>query len=309
MNLRILVVLASCIISCKADKPTVLSDTDQDKNIAAISLFGIDLEAPAPSQKLIDQYELHRSNYLKDTTNIDNLIWFARFEAYKANYNEAIEILSQGIKNFPADARLYRHRGHRQISIRNFDAAIDDLEKAAQLIEGKENEIEPDGMPNKQNIPVSTLHGNIWYHLGLAYYLKDDMNNAFRGFKKCLDAGNNDDNIVSSTHWLYMILRRLNKEKEANSYLEAIKKDMKIIENFAYHDICLFYKGDKTLAELQGDTAEGSSNDAIAYAIANWHLYNGDLLYAKPLYDKLLARDSWNSFGYIAAEADHVREF
>ena len=37
------------------------------------------------------------------------------------------------------------------------------------MIAGKEDSIEPDGMPNPQNIPVSSLHTNIWYHLGLAY--------------------------------------------------------------------------------------------------------------------------------------------
>jgi len=309
MKTRILILFICCSISCKVDNPTVPSKKLDDKNIAAISLLGKDLIAAPPSQKLEAQYQKHRSAYLSDTTDVDNLIWYARFEAYRVHYNEAINLLTEGIERFPEDPRLYRHRGHRYISIRNFDAAIDDFEKAAQLIEGKENEVEPDGMPNEKNIPVSTLHGNIWYHLGLAYYLKNDMPNAFRGFKNCLDTGSNDDNIVSSTHWLYMILRRMNKKEEADRYLDTIKEDMDIIENFAYQDICLFYKGIKSMDELNGKGNEGPSNDAVAYAIANWHLYNDDLLTAKPLYDKLLAKPSWNSFGYIAAEADFVREF
>ncbi len=64
--------------------------------------------------------------------------------------------------------------------IREFDRAIQDFEKAATLIEGTEDKIEPDGLPNAQNIPVSTLHTNIWYHLGLAYYLQHDLENALR---------------------------------------------------------------------------------------------------------------------------------
>ena len=78
---------------------------------------------------------------------------------------------SQGIESFPDEPKLYRHRGHRYISVREFDKAIADLEKAVELIQGTPNEIEPDGMPNALNIPVSSLHGNIYYHLGLAYYL------------------------------------------------------------------------------------------------------------------------------------------
>jgi len=313
MKYGILPIIILCLSSCKSDRavdhPTLSQEQTEEINIAAVSLFGKDLIAPEPSEKLKQQYADRRSDYLQDTTNINKLIWYARFEAYLVNYNEAIEILSKGIERFPNDPRLYRHRGHRYISVRNFDAAIDDLEKAAELIEGTENQIEPDGMPNAKNTPVSTLHGNIWYHLGLAYYLKNDMENAFTGFKNCLDSGTNDDNIVSSTHWLYMILRRLDKEEEANRYLEAIKEEMDIIENFAYHDICLFYKSDKTLTDLGVNTSQGSSNDAIAYAVANWHVYNDDLLTAKPLYDKLLSKPSWNSFGYIAAEADFVRIF
>jgi hypothetical protein len=42
----------------------------------------------------------------------------------------------------------YRHRGHRYITLRCFDAAIADLEQASKLIKGKPGEIEPDGLPN-----------------------------------------------------------------------------------------------------------------------------------------------------------------
>jgi len=309
MKITHLIIILACLLSCKNDVNLIPHHDSTPDNIAAISLTGKELLAPPPSQKLIDQYNTYRSKYLSDTSNVNSLIWLARFEAYKVNYIEAIELYTKGINLYPNDPRLYRHRGHRYISSRNFDAAIDDLEKAAMLIKGKKNEIEPDGMPNAKNIPISTLHGNIWYHLGLAYYLKDDLNNAFRCFKNCLDIGTNDDNIVSSTHWLYMILRRMNKKDEADWYLEAIKEDMNIIENYAYHNICLFYKGVKSIEDLSEDQDNGISNDAVAYAIANWYLYNDDSLYAKPLYDKILSRPSWNSFGYIATEADFVREF
>lgn len=296
-------------VSCKSDVVSYTAPITPQKNVAAISLMGKDLIAPEPSQKLVEKYENHKSKYLQDTSSVENLIWYARFEAYLANYNEAIELFNNGIKRFPNDPRLYRHVGHRYISVRDFDAAIDNLNKAVSLIEGKDNEVEPDGMPNAQNIPVSTLHGNIWYHLGLAYYLKNDMQNALASYKNCLASGSNPDNIVSSTHWLYMISRRMDNKDEADRYLTVITKDMEVIENMAYHNICLFYKGEISLKELIGDESQGASNDAISYAVANWHLYNNDLLAAKPLYDKLLAKASWNSFGYIAAEADFVREF
>ena len=240
----------------------------------------------------------------EDPQNPDKLIWYGRFTAYAGDYQGAIELYTKGIEQFPEDPRFLRHRGHRYISIRKFDEAIQDFEKAAKLIEGRPNEIEPDGMPNAQNIPISTLHGNIWYHLGLAYYLKQDMPNALRAYQNCLNSTQNDDNVVSSTHWLYMILRRMDQKEEAESYLEVIKPEMNIIENFSYHNACLFYKGEITEEELLGDSGAAASNDAITYALGNWYQYNGEVEKAEEILGNLLEKGSWNSFGFIAAEAD-----
>lgn len=86
------------------------------------------------------------------------------------------------------------------ISQRLFEEAIVDLEKAARLVEGKPDQVEPDGMPNAQNIPIGTLATNVWYHLGLAYYLEHDFENALRCYTNCRDVGSNNDNLVSSTY-------------------------------------------------------------------------------------------------------------
>ena len=127
---------------------------------------------------------------------------------------------------------------------------------ASELIEGTENETEPDGAPNALNIPVSSLHGNIWYHLGLAYYLKQDWDNAYRAYKNGFDAGRNDDNRVSTTHWLYMILQRKGDPEAAAKVLDVISADMNVIENMSYHNLCLFYKGELTLSELIGENED-----------------------------------------------------
>jgi tetratricopeptide (TPR) repeat protein len=199
---------------------------------------------------------------------------------------------------------MYRHRGHRYISIREFDLAIADLEQAAKLIEGKENEMEPDGQPNAQNIPVSSRHGNIWYHLGLAYYLKHDWENALRAYQNGFDSGRNDDNRVSTTHWLYSISRRMGDEERAAKFLEVITPDMNIIENFSYHKLCLFYKGEISVEELIGDGEDTPSGASAAYGLANWYYYEGDLGKATEHLEALLATNSWAAFGVIAAEAD-----
>ncbi len=275
----------------------------------AISLLGDSLYAAEPSAALFEKYETRREEYLADNSDADKLIWYGRFTAYMGNYQEAIQIYTTGIEQFPEDARMYRHRGHRYISIRQFGKAIADFEKAAELIEGAENEIEPDGMPNAQNIPVSTLHGNIWYHLGLAYYLEGDMPNALRAYTNCFNSTSNDDNVVSSTHWLYMINRRLGDEDAAQAALEVIEEEMNVIENFDYHRACLFYKGLLSEEDLLATEQDQSSSDAVNYAVANWYFYHDELTTAEDKMRELMANGGWNSFGYIAAEADVARSF
>lgn len=285
-------------------------DTQKEKRFIsppyeAISLLGDTLTAPAPPEKLIARYTEKLDAFKATPDSVEALIWLGRFTAYKGNYNEAIHIYTQGIEKFPNDARLYRHRGHRYITLRKFNEAIADLTKASQLIEGQPNPIEPDGMPNERNIPVSTLHGNIYYHLGLAYYLNRNMGPALDAFKKCLETSNKPDNVVSATHWIYMINRRLNRELAANNYVKNIKNNLDVIENGAYYKACLFYKGELALADIQNETSEGSPSDtALKYAIANWFYYTGSAEKAKVLYEEIVAQDDWASFGYIAAEND-----
>ena len=131
-------------------------------------------------EKLAEAIENHQTN----PNNADNLVWLGRRTAYIGNYKEAIKIFTEGAEKFPKDARFYRHRGHRFITIRCFDDAIKDFETAAKLVKGKADEIEPDGLPNARNIPTSTLQSNIFYHLGLAYYVKGDFANALKAYQK-----------------------------------------------------------------------------------------------------------------------------
>jgi tetratricopeptide (TPR) repeat protein len=270
----------------------------------AVSLLGEPLRSPDPGQAFLDQLTQARADLDSGPDNADKIIWYGRRMAYTGNYRQAIRIFTEGIAKHPDDARMYRHRGHRYISIRDFDRAIQDLETASRLIEGTANEIEPDGLPNALNIPVSSLHGNIWYHLGLAYYLKQDWDNAFRAFQAGFDTGRNDDNIVSMTHWRYMILRRSGKPAEAAAVLDDIRADMNVIENTVYHRLCLFYKGEISIDEFTTDGSDTATDSAAAYGIANWYFYNADFEEAERRLREHLKSDSWAAFGYIAAEAD-----
>lgn len=296
-------------ISCNDQENTSNESNKTDDKDVFISPLGKKFQAAESSEKMLKLYQEAKSDFDNDPDNIDNIIWLGRRTAYLGKYKEAIHIYTDGINKYPDESRLYRHRGHRYISLREFDKAIGDLSKAAELIEGTENSIEPDGLPNALGIPVSSRHGNIWYHLGLAYYLKHDYEKAYEAYLKCRNSGSNADNIVSSTHWLYMIQRRLDNKEMAEQMLEPIEPGMEVIENHGYYKLCLFYKGELPLDSLVSTDVNTSASDAVKYGIANWYHYNGNKGKAKVMLEEILTGDVWASFGYIAAESDMIEYY
>lgn len=308
MRLIVTFLILVTIFSCKNSAENVETQTiPEKKDYEAISMLGDTLRPAPPSEKLMARFAEKKDAYDANPDSLDNIIWLGRFTAYQGKYNEAIDIYTQVMELFPDEPRLYRHRGHRYISIREFDKAIADLSHAAQLIEGTENKVEPDGMPNARNIPVSTLHGNIYYHLGLAHYLKHEWQPALDAYKKCLETSSYPDNVVSATHWIYMISRRMDETSDPQEYLVDITPDLDIIENMTYHKACLMYKG-----EIQADTIDlhsedSPANSALKYAVGNWYYYNGNPDLAKQVFEGIVSGDDWASFGYIAAESDLAR--
>ncbi|MCF8223381.1 MAG: hypothetical protein K9J25_09560 [Bacteroidales bacterium] len=287
-----------------AEYNKVSIDTIQGTSLPGEKLLS---EQPDPEKDslIIANYLEAKDEYQDNPDDADAIIWYGRRTAYLGDYKKAIDIYTEGIEKFPEDARMFRHRGHRYISIREFDKAIKDLTKAAEMIEGKPDIIEPDGIPNVRNTPVSSLKTNIWYHLGLAHYLKGNMQEALQGFQKSLDASTNPDMHVAAANWVYMINRRLGNSEEAEKILEPINNEMDVFENMAYHNLLLFYKGEITEDELKGDNQDVEyMNDATAYGIGNWYYYNGDIARAKQIFSNILKNGTWASFGTLAAEAD-----
>jgi len=237
----------------------------------------------------------------------ENIIWLGRRTAYLGKFQEAIDVFTGGMRLYPTDPRLYRHRGHRYITIRNLLRAQEDLERAAELTKGQPDEVEPDGQPNARGIPTSTLHSNIWYHLALARYLKADYAGAADDWRRARDAVKNADNLVAASHWLYLSLRRAGRDAETKSVLDPIRADLDVIENTSYQSLLLMYKGERSAADVLAAAAEGASGSAVRYGVSAWHLANGQRAEATKIWDRILAGPDWPSFGFLAAEADMAR--
>lgn len=281
----------------------------------AISLLGDTLwSAPQPTEvRTAHEQRLAAAQQAYDTDrgSADALIWFGRRTAYLGRYREAIAIYTRGIEEHPDDARLYRHRGHRYISVRRFDLAISDLKHAATLIRGTPDQVEPDGLPNVRNIPTSTLHFNIWYHVGLAYYLTGRFEEASQAYRECLQVSNNPDALVATSYWLYMTLRYLGKETEARRVLGAITSDMDIIENHSYHRLLLLHQdqlSEENLLNLVSEDDVPLANATVGYGIGKWHALEGRGEDAASTWQTVLSGSQWAAFGYIAAEAEMARK-
>ena len=286
-------------------------NTEEKAEPEVYSLLGEEYFAPTEANpKLDSNLSIARKNFETDPSE-ENYIWLGRRTAYLTRYNEAIEIFNQGIEKFPYSYRLYRHRGHRYISQRKFDAAIADLKKASELMQGTPIEIEPDGQPNKLNQPLSSTQFNVWYHLALAHYLKGEFDLAEKAYLECMKVSDNDDLITATVDWLYMTYRREGKTEEAAKLLEKITDSMTIIENDSYFKRLNLYRGKLSVDSVLSVSA---ANEDVAlalatqgYGVGNWYLYNGDTSQARGVFERVVDGKHFSSFGFIAAEADLAR--
>lgn len=275
--------------------------------IEATALNGVGLVRPdfdaETTERLTNNLKAAIENYSANPDDPESIIWVARHTAYLWRYQDAIYVLTDGLNDYPDDVRFYRHRGHRYITIREFDKAIADLEKASELISGTDDEIEPDGAPNSANIPVSTLHFNVYYHLGLAYYLTSDYERAAQEFQKALDVSKNNDTIVSATDWLYISLMKSGQESKAKELLAKTDTSIEVIESQSYLSRLQLYKG-----EIEPDELMDADNQlnilTQGYGLAQYYLFKGDSSKANELLEQVIETNYWAAFGYIAAEAE-----
>ncbi|MGY6522531.1 MAG: tetratricopeptide repeat protein [Mongoliitalea sp.] len=308
-------VLLLLVTACQSESKKVNVQFDHMhmpdlKVFQGLSFLGDSLftQVDSLSQKSqLEKLQLADQAYEEEQT-LGNLIWIGRREAYLGRYDLAIKTFSKAIKDFPSAYEPLRHRGHRYISIRKLDEAIADFEKAVRLMEGLPTQIEEDGLPNALNIPLSTVQFNVWYHLGLAHYLKGDFEKALAAYQQCMQVSDNDDLIVATLDWYYMTLVKLGRLEEAKQAITIVRQDMEIIENDAYFRRILMYQGKISPSDLM-TTNKASDEQRLqyvtqGYGLGNHYLALGDTLMAKSIFQHVLETGYWSAFGYIASEME-----
>lgn len=299
----ILVLISSCAVEKKSE---TLSD---DKPV--VGLDGRVFSAPelsATTRSKLDSNLAVAQKKFDEKPSEENFIWLGRRQAYLSEYSTAIKTFSEGIDKFPQSYKLFRHRGHRYITMREFDKALADLQQAAALMP-QALEIEADGQPNKINKPLSTTQFNVWYHLGLAHYLKGDFDSASKAYAECMKVSDNEDLVCATTDWLYMTYQKIGMKDEAQKVLDRIPPDsMNIIENDSYYLRLQMYKGLIPPDDLLKVSAENENVDlALAtqgYGVGNWYLANGDTTRAVEIFKQVVNGKHFAAFGFITAEAE-----
>lgn len=287
---------------------TTITVAAQTGKPEAMSLGGKPLMVPAAvaaNEKFNADLAQAEKTLAANPKDAEAIIWVGRRFGYLWRYNDAIAMFAKGIELYPNNPKFYRHRGHRYISVRQFAKAQADFEKAAQLIKGQPDEIEPDGAPNAAGKPRSTLQFNIWYHLALSYYLQGNYPKAYDAWAECMKVSNNDDSIAATSDWMWMTLMRMNRKADAARVLERITPKMDILENQSYHRRLLMYKGlDKPEALLDTAKADDTTIATQGYGVGNYYFVTGDMKQARAVFERVTSGGGWNAFGFIAAEAD-----
>ncbi len=313
MKKSLLIVAASLlgagVISCgenRVDLPPMPS------GVQTISLTGDTLYTPELSPEVFDSHNEKfleaLSNYRVDPEDAENIIWLGRRAAYLGEYREAVQLFTEGTFKVPEDPRMFRHRGHRYITLRHFDRAIRDFERAEELMRNLPDYIEPDGLPNELNQPVSTLKSNVWYHKGLAHYLKGEYHRAIESYEKALNNLDlTDDMRVATLYWYYSALKRSGQDERAGSAIEEVTADMNLIENDVYLNLIMVFKGYFDPERMMEVSDDALQNATLWYGIGNWHYMNGREERAVDIWNRIINTDQWAAFGYIAAEAEMAR--
>lgn len=263
---------------------------------------------PSTEQEFRENLQVAVEDYRMDPENADALIWMGRRTAYLGEYREAVRIFTEGAYKFPEDPRMFRHRGHRYLTLREFDKAIADFRNAVGLMQGKSDRTEPDGLPNPLNQPTSTLKSNVWYHHGLAHYLKGNFDDAIQAYENGLDLELTEDMRVAYVYWYYMALKRSGKDESAGAILDTVHEDIELIENNTYLNLLLVFKGIFSPGHLVSNSADALENSTLGYGIGNWHFINGRTDRAYQFWQDVYDTGQWPAFGLIAAESELARK-
>ena len=217
-----------------------------------------------------------------EPASVDRIIALAVAQSGARQFREAIATLSAGLERHPDHVMLLRWRGHRYLSVREFDRAMEDLSRGFRL--------------------DSTNYG-ILYHLGIVRFARGDFAGAAALFAKAQPFAPNAGELAGSTDWLWMALSRAGRHAEAKAMLDR-RPDSLPAEN-AYTQRLRLYRGQSgpTAVLTPADTSDVAVA-TLSYGLGNWYLTRGDTTEARAWFDRSIRSGGWPAFGFILSEVE-----
>ena len=221
----------------------------------------------------------------EDPRNVQRFLQLGVAQAGARQMREAVQTFTRALAVAPNDPMLYRWRGHRNLSVRNFDQAMADLTRGYGL--------------------DSTNYG-ILYHLGVLRFVRGDFNAAADAFARAQRRAPDGGELAGATDWLWMSLMRAGRSAEAAAML-ARRPDSLPAAN-AYVKRLRMYRGELAPDALFAPADTGDVEVAtLAFGLGNWYLVKGDSVRAREQFRRSIASGGWPAFGFIASEAELAR--
>ena len=222
-----------------------------------------------------------------DPRNVQRIIALGVAQSGARQFREAIETFTRGLAIAPNEPMLYRWRGHRYLSVREFDKSMADLTRGYQL--------------------DSTNYG-VLYHLGVLRYLKGDFNEAAALFGMSQPRAPDGGERAGSTDWLWMSLSRAGRAAEATAMLATRPDSLPTPPGYAYVSRLKLYRGELSPNALfsPADTADVQVA-TLNYGLGSWYLVHGDTAKATAAFERAVASGGWPGFGFMVSEAELLR--
>jgi tetratricopeptide (TPR) repeat protein len=200
-------------------------------------------------------------------------------------YDDAVGACGMAVRIQPDSAEALRDRGHYFLNLGQVEAGLADLQKADTLARGDRG---------------------VFYHLGLAYYLKGDFANAARTYERCVNASTTDSARIECQAWLLPSLLRAGRRQDARSLLASVTNVPVPGHAALYLDRLLLFKGLRTEADLLATiSTEGAVTEAtVGYTLGVWHLLNGRPDPARKYFQRSIDSGLLTSWGGRASEAE-----
>ena len=188
-----------------------------------------------------------------DPRSVDRIVALGTAQAGVRQMREAVETFTKGLATLPNNALLLRWRGHRYLSVREFDKAKTDLTRGIAL--------------------DTTIYG-LWYHLGVVRFAQGDFAGAADAFTHALPKAPDAGELAGSTDWLWMSLSRAGKHADAKAMLDRHPDSLKI--DNAYAARLRMYRGlvDPERVFTAADTADVQVA-TLSFGIGNYYLVKG----------------------------------